>query len=188
MTDKPVHFASSGEEPYPLQVVGESYHHDEIESLFGYIDVEEGVNDDDFVAVLIPDNNNLNDPEAIRIEIEGNIVGYLSRPTAKIYRRKLEELGIPNEIGICSASIRGGFLQKETNEPAEFGIRLDIDLNNLLIEKSSPTPPNNIQTKKQSIAQISTQPKKEGSTLRGFLILIILIFVCFCFIMLTNHK
>jgi hypothetical protein len=97
-------------------------------------------------------------------------------------------LGIPNEIGICSASIRGGFLQKETNEPAEFGIRLDIDLNNLAIEKPSPTPPNNIQTKMQSPAPLPTQPKKEGSTLRGILILIVLVVIIFCCITLTGHQ
>jgi hypothetical protein len=171
MNGEPVRFESSYEEPYPLQVVGESYHREEIESILGYVDEEEGADEDGFEASLILDNNNLNDPDAVRIEIEGNVVGYLSRPTAKIYRQKLKDLGISDAIGICTASIRGGYRNKSTDELADFGVRLDIDLNDLQVYKPSPSV---------SIPKDNTKGENKYPKPTIYFLIIGFLFICLC--------
>jgi len=123
--------ASSYEEPYPVQVQGESNYRYNIEKICGDFDEEEGYNDDSHQAALYLEDDNKYDPgNAVLVQINDLTVGYLSRPNAKTYRQKLTELNAPsNAIAICGASIRGGFLKKDGTK-ADFGIRLDFDLLN----------------------------------------------------------
>ena len=111
--DEIIRFESSYIEPYPLQVVGEASYRNNIDNLFGYVDEDEGVNDDDFAAYLILEDNNPYDPQAVRIEIAENKVGYLSRTNTRLYRQRLAEFGKPVVIGSCLASIRGGHMKKD---------------------------------------------------------------------------
>jgi hypothetical protein len=123
---------SSYEEPYPIQLRGESSYRANIEKVCGYVDEEEGYNDDTHQAALYLEDDNPVDPDnAVRVEIDDLIVGYLSKPQAKSYRTKLKEIEAPdNAIAICGASIKGGF-RKRSGEVADFGVRLDFDLLNL---------------------------------------------------------
>jgi hypothetical protein len=135
-----VKFQSSYLEPYPLQVQGESFYKKNIEGVSNYMGDDEGVNVDDLIGQLVLDDANIYDTgNAVRVEIDGKIVGYLAKPVAKLYRQKLAELGIPKVIGQCYASIRGGFIKKD-GEQADFGVRLDLDLNNLIIEPERRPP------------------------------------------------
>jgi len=120
---------SSLEDPYPVQVRGESNYKANFEKICWTADEEEGYKDDGLQAILYFEDDNKYDPEnAIRIEIEDLTVGYLSKSDAKAYRKRLKELGTPeNPIAICVASIRGGFLKKD-GEKADYGVRLDFDL------------------------------------------------------------
>jgi len=138
-----IRFRSSYIEPYPLQVVGESYHRENIESLFSFVD-DEGVNQDDFIAQLILEDQNPNDPQAVRVEIDHKIVGHLSRPNAITYRDRFSELRKPTAIGSCYASIKGGFRKKD-DEVTDFGVRLDLDLSEPLAEIALQ-PPRPIQS------------------------------------------
>lgn len=134
-----IRFQSSYVEPYPLQVQGESFYKINIEKLFGFIDDDEGVNADDFIARLILDDNNMHDAgNAVRVEIDGKQVGNLSKPSAKAYRKRLAELGLSNVIGECYASIKGGFIKKSTGEQADFGVRLDLDLESFKVLEPKP--------------------------------------------------
>lgn len=124
-----VRFESSYIEPYPLQVQGESYYRKNLEDVSNYMGEAEGVNADDFIAQLILDDANEFDPgNAVRIEIDGKIVGHLTTPAAKKYRKRLAELGLSDMIGECYASIKGGFIKRSTGEQADFGVRLDLDI------------------------------------------------------------
>ena len=141
---KIIRFQSSYAEPYPLQVEGESYHRDEIEEVTSFTGDDEGINADDFIAHLILDDRNINDPNAVAVEIDGKTVGYLSKPNAKKYRAKLIELGLPDIVGECFASVRGGYVKKNTGEQADFGIRLDLIIEELQAYK--PTEPKPIES------------------------------------------
>lgn len=146
-----VRFATTFAEPYPIQIKGESFYRENIKEICGYYD-DEGYFSDDHIACLILENNNLNDEYAVRIEINNKIVGYLARPAAKIYRIKITELGIPNCIGSCYASIRGGFITKSGAE-ADFGVRLDLDLDELKLAPEKTT-----QAAVQPAAKAETRP------------------------------
>ena len=62
-----------------LDIVGESYHQGAIRGLWAGPEVT-------FAAILILENDNSHDRNAVRVEIAGVHVGYLSRETAKDYR------------------------------------------------------------------------------------------------------
>lgn len=146
-----VRFTSSYAEPYPLQVQGESYHRKNIEDVSGYTGEDEGVNADDFIAHLILEDENPYDlGNAVRVDIDGKAVGHLSKPSAKIYRKRLAVLGLSDVVGECYASIKGGFI-KRGGEQADFGVRLDLDINTFDVYKPKPPQP------KPVVAEIKLQ-------------------------------
>jgi len=136
-----IRFQSSYAEPYPLQVQGESNYKDNIEAICGYVDDDEGVNADDFIARLVLEDSNRYDPgNAVRIEIDGKTVGYLSKPGAKAYRKRLTAIGLSDVTGECYASIKGGFIKKSTGEQADFGVKLDLNLEDFEVLPAKPQP------------------------------------------------
>ena len=136
-----IRFQSSYVEPYPLQVQGESNYENNIEEICGYVDEDEGIDQDDFIARLILEDNNPYDPgNAVRVDIDGKTVGYLAKPAAKAYRKRLEELGLSDVIGECYASIKGGFIKRSTGEQADFGIRLDLNSDDFAALPGKPQP------------------------------------------------
>jgi len=120
---------STYQDPYPVQVHGEASFKKNILKICVYVDEEVGYNDDTHQAALYLEDDNPFDPgNAVRVEINDIKVGYLTKADAKKYRRKLKEIGAPeNAIAICGASIRGGFM-KSSGLQADFGVRLDFDL------------------------------------------------------------
>jgi len=143
-----IRFESSYIEPYPLQVQGESNYRRNLEDISGYTGEEEGVNADDFIARLILEDDNIYDPgNAVRIEIDGKAVGYLSKPAAKKYRKRVAELGLSDVTGECYASIKGGFIKRSSGEQADIGVRLDLDLDTF-----------NVPSAKQELAPADRAP------------------------------
>jgi len=76
-------------------------------------------------ARLILENSNPHDANAVRVELDGALVGYLSRENAARYRADLAAAGTPDTIVQCKARIVGGF-ETSTGERASFGVRLDL--------------------------------------------------------------
>ena len=76
-------------------------------------------------AVLLLEDTNPHDGNAVRVEIEGDLVGYLSRDNARRYRADLTAAGTPAATVRCKARIVGGF-ETATGERAHFGVRLDL--------------------------------------------------------------
>ena len=153
---KVVKFKSSNITPYPLQIVGEQSYRFNIEAVAG-IHGDEGVNDDGFTARLILENNNLQDPNnAVVVTIDNKTVGYLNRSDARKYRSKLVELKVPDAVGECYASIKGGFLKRDQVTIADYGVRLDIDLSTLSLRSDNPAP-RQTQTQPPSIKQNEIQ-------------------------------
>lgn len=76
-------------------------------------------------ALLVLEDSNPHDANAVRVEIEGELVGYLSRENAPRYRADLAAAGQPRASVRCKARIVGGF-ETASGERAHFGVRLDL--------------------------------------------------------------
>lgn len=76
-------------------------------------------------AALILENTNPHDANAVRVEIDGALIGYLSRDNAQRYRADLATAGQPQATVRCKARIVGGF-ETADGERAHFGVRLDL--------------------------------------------------------------
>lgn len=108
---------------FEAPIVGESHYQGALERICGgrtrdgaekYVD-----------ATLIQEDTNPHDPMAVRIDIHGLTVGYLSREDARSYRQRLEEAGHPDLIGVCAAVIRGGW-DRGHGDKGHFGVWLDL--------------------------------------------------------------
>ena len=108
---------------YSLDVVGESNYQSALEKICGG-KTEEGHNKI-IMATLIHEDNNPYDDKAIRVDIDGMAVGYLSRKNARELRVKLRESGYPGITATCSAIIVGGWDRGGDNK-GHFGVRLDL--------------------------------------------------------------
>lgn len=109
---------------FPLSVVGESRYQRDLETICGGR-TEEGA-DLTKSARLILEDTNPYDRSAVRVEIDGRTVGYLSREDAKAYRRYLQRIRAGRAVGVCEARIRGGW--RRGNEEGYFGVFLDFAL------------------------------------------------------------
>ena len=67
-------------------------------------------------AHLIPDNDNPYDSNAVRVDINSRTVGYLNREQALSFRRRLDEMGLSNQITTCYAVIEGISEANEKND------------------------------------------------------------------------
>ncbi len=104
-----------GNGQFQLEIKGESHYQDNIQraaNKHGYSSLP---------AMLILEDENPYDRNAVRVEIDGLKVGYLSREVAPLYRKQLQLKGHPRAIGTCDARIYGGSGDRPT-----FGIWLDI--------------------------------------------------------------
>jgi hypothetical protein len=108
----------------PVAVVGESHFQDALERLCGGRDKNGAQNK--CVALLVPEDANPFDPEAVRVDIGGLAVGYLSRAAAKRYRPIAEQLRSEGKIGAASAIIVGGW-DRGDGDRGHFGVKLDMN-------------------------------------------------------------
>lgn len=104
-------------------------------------------------AQIIPDNDNEYDKAAVRIEIAGKLVGYLSRPNARKWISKMISEGIYEET-TCNAKIKW---DRNIDEEGSYGVWLDIDL----------TLPN---SKPEDTAYVDTMVSDEHSNHLEFLV------------------
>jgi hypothetical protein len=116
-----VHIPSPGEFAY--DIVGESHYQEALERICGGRD-EEGAHEE-VEALLTLENENPHDNMAVRVDIEGETVGYLSREVARYYRSKLKEAGQPNATARCDAIIAGGW-DRGPDDRGYFGVKLDL--------------------------------------------------------------
>jgi hypothetical protein len=72
------------------------------------------------VASLLPEASNKIDTNAVRVEINRRLVGYLKKEMAVEYRN-----AIGATSGQCGAKIVGGFML-EDGKRANFGVKLNI--------------------------------------------------------------
>jgi hypothetical protein len=108
---------------YAVEVVGESKYQMALEEICGGR-TEDGV---DLIveAVLIHEDDNLYDDQAIRVDIARRTVGYLSRINAREFRMQLAKAGHPGATAACAARIVGGW-DCGPDDRGYFGVRLDL--------------------------------------------------------------
>lgn len=108
---------------YALDIVGESKYQKELEAICGSRkeDGEEKL----VQATLILEDNNPYDNQAVRVDIKGKTVGYLSRENARKYRQELKKTGYPNITATCSAMIVGGW-DRSGGDRGHYGVKLDL--------------------------------------------------------------
>ena len=61
----------------------------------------------DTEALLVPEPSNPHDPNAVMVQIDGKLVGYLPRDEAVAYGPTLQELAERGRTGLCEARIAG---------------------------------------------------------------------------------
>jgi len=73
-------------------------------------------------AELVPEDDNQHDKMAVRVDVDGKTVGYLSRPDARSYRDQYDD-----DQTRCAAVIVGGW-DRGNGDTGHFGVRLSLSL------------------------------------------------------------
>lgn len=76
-------------------------------------------------AHLVPEDDNEYDDKAVRVDIDGKIVGYLDRDSARSFRGRLSKNKLSGETTGCSAVIIGGHTLP-SGKTASYGVWLDL--------------------------------------------------------------
>ena len=106
-----------------VEVVGESNYQPALERVTGGR-TPEG-HRLDVIATLVYEPRNKYDKNAIAIQVDGETVGYLARATAKSYGPLVRRLADEGRIGLCRATIIGGW-DRGRSDRGSFGIWLDL--------------------------------------------------------------
>ena len=116
----------AGDGSFAVQAVGELQYQRALEKLCGARN-EEGY-DLRCEAELVLEDRNPYDSRAVRVDIDGDVVGYLSRQDARRFRASLGARGIAAANRVrCPARVRGGW-DRGGGDSGYFGVRLDLDL------------------------------------------------------------
>jgi hypothetical protein len=107
---------------FNCDIVGESYYQYAIKQLAGQNN--EYVEEREYKAFLIPEDDNPHDNKAVRIDISGSTVGYLSRENARSFRRRLGAKKLTGQITSCKAIVTGG--QPWEGNTSYYGVCLNI--------------------------------------------------------------
>lgn len=112
-----------GDGTYGIDVIGESYYQKNLSRLAGGR-LPEG-HFKTTKAVLICEDDNPKDRQAVLVTIDGEAVGYLPKPIARKYRAQLQAKGYPKIKTSCGAVITGGCYRGK-NVSGSFNVKLDL--------------------------------------------------------------
>ena len=108
---------------YAFDIVGESNYQKTLEEICGG-KTENGVKHLTEATLVLEDSNKF-DNMAVRVDIHGQTVGYLSKKDARSYRKQLMALGHPDITCVCKATIVGGW-DRAGGDTGHFGVKLDL--------------------------------------------------------------
>lgn len=120
---KQVNHTWDGTGDFDFDVVGESNYQAALAALAGTHGDRSP--DKECQAALVPEDNNRYDNKAVRVDIDGRTVGYLSKDEARSFRRRLGAKQLSGQTTHCAAVIVGGYRMKN-GERASYGVKLDI--------------------------------------------------------------
>jgi hypothetical protein len=81
------------------------------------------------LVVLYPDKNNEADPNAVLVTTHRappQLLGYLPREQAALYRQRMAEAGYDHLVSACEAAISGGLVSPE--KAYDYVLEVDLDL------------------------------------------------------------
>lgn len=110
---------------YRINAVGESRYQRELDRIVGG-KTEDG-HEFKCKAVLVLEDANQYDPKAVRVEIAGQVVGYLDRKTARSYRKQLKKGGLAGLNLSCNAMIVGGW-DRGGDDVGHYGVKVDLPM------------------------------------------------------------
>ena len=108
------------------QVVGESNYQDALEAASAGRPTD-GVGYE-CVATLRAEPTNPDDPNAIRVELDGRLIGYLNRGAAHSFRPTADRLAAAGQVGTCQARIVDAW-EREDSDRGRLRVILDLGLN-----------------------------------------------------------
>lgn len=109
---------------FPVKIVGAHFYHSDIARIARN---KVGCNALVFcTALLIPEENNFHDSNAILIKIDSEKVGHLSRDLALEFRNRLAIQGLTGQTTTCDAVISGGI--ETPDKTYDYIIELDLDI------------------------------------------------------------
>lgn len=108
---------------FDQEIVGESHYQRELKAICGGR-TREG-HRKAVRAMLILEDDNKHDPNAVRVEVQGCTVGYLTREDAQTYRRRIARAGKPDIVIECDAIIVGGW-SRGLFDKGHFGVYIDL--------------------------------------------------------------
>lgn len=76
------------------------------------------------IARLSPEPANPVDPGAIKVEVNGRLVGHLSIPDAVEYHAAMRAQGAEGRVALCDAYINGGW--RNGDDEGHFGVKLGL--------------------------------------------------------------
>jgi hypothetical protein len=115
----------NGNGSFSLDVIGESHYQRALEHVCG--GRTEASQDRVVTAVLILEDDNPYDSQAVCVTIDEWTVGYLPRQKARVFRARLRREGIRGDEFECRANIRGGW-DRGDGDRGFFGVWLDVCL------------------------------------------------------------
>ena len=115
-TEPTIRLRGSGD--YEFAVLGTSRYVDALEKIYGKHDDETKRVE----ALLVLEDGQAK--KSVRVDIQGQTVGYLAPELAVAYRKRLVEGGYPSARGICSAKIHSR-LHRSIGGP-DYTVRLDL--------------------------------------------------------------
>lgn len=114
-----------GDGRYHVDVVGESRYLESFERTFGRRTAD-GI-DEECDAELVLEDDNPVDDQAVRVEIKGSTIGYLSREHARTYRTWLGVRADAQPRARCRALVRGGW-DRGAGDTGNYGVSLDTPI------------------------------------------------------------
>jgi len=115
-----------GESTYNQEIVGESFYQNKLKRIAG--GYKEHGHELIVDAILINDNFNKYDKNAVAVTINKRIVGHLSKSEAQHYRSYMNSIGHSKKNAKCKAIIVGGW-KKGFRDKGNFGVKLDMPEN-----------------------------------------------------------
>lgn len=113
-----------GDGSYAFEVVGESNYQSAFVRLFGR--PAEDWEPIQLDATLVLEDNNKFDNKAVRVDLQGETVGYLPRKMARTFRSSLERDGHTHWTSFkVGAEVRGGW-DRGGGDRGNFGVWLDL--------------------------------------------------------------
>ncbi len=119
----PININGTGD--YLLEVVGEASYQDAISQICGG-KTKQG-HRKQVQALLVHDDANQHDRKAVRVDVAGSTVGYLSREHARKFRDQLTRMGHRGAPVACAAIIVGGW-DRGNGNTGHFGVKLDVPM------------------------------------------------------------